>query len=72
MRKFHDEYYCDDGEDIENETLTPKETQYFLACSPSTFYKLVRSGELPAFKVGKQWRVLREDLQSFCRRSSLL
>ena len=71
MRKFDDDYYCEEDLEVEHEVLTPREVMWFLACGRSTFFKLVNSGQLPAFKVGKQWRVLREDLQSFCRRSPL-
>ena len=71
MRKFDEDYYDEDIE-IEHEVLTPREVQYYLACGRSTFFKLVNTGQLPAFRVGKQWRVLREDLLAFCKRSSLI
>lgn len=47
---------------IENEYLTPLEVQQLLYIGRNTFYKLVNSGELPAFRVGKQWRVSKKDL----------
>ena len=54
-------YEIDPGE-IENEYLTPREVMELLYIGRSTFYKLVTSGELPALRFGKQWRVRREDL----------
>lgn len=46
-----------------NEYLTPREVMELLAIGKNTFYKMVQSGELPAFRVGKQWRVKRADLE---------
>ena len=48
----------------ENEYLTPKEVMNLLYIGRNTFYKLVNSGELKAFRIGKLWRVRREDLNS--------
>ena len=56
------EYYDLEPEDVENEILTPKEVMNLLYIGRNTFYKLVRSGELPAFRVGKQWRVMRKSV----------
>ena len=49
-------------EDIENEYLTPKEVMNLLYIGKNTFYRLVHSGELPAIRIGKLWRVKREAL----------
>ena len=51
--------------EIENEFLTPLEVQQLLYIGRNTFYKLVNSGELPAFRVGKLWRVTSKDLITF-------
>lgn len=51
--------------EIENEYLTPKEVMNLLYIGKNTFYRLVNSGELPAFRIGKLWRVRREDLSVF-------
>src|SRR5262245_4267512 len=37
--------------------VSPKEAQRLLSVGNSTFYKLVRSGELPSLKLGKARRV---------------
>lgn len=63
-------YYYDNSEEIENEVLLPKEVMNYLACGRSTFYKLVSSGALPAFRVGKMWRVTRKNLIAFSLASS--
>jgi excisionase family DNA binding protein len=36
--------------------MTVKEISEFLRVHPSTIYKLVKNGELPAFRVGTDWR----------------
>ncbi|MYD69365.1 MAG: helix-turn-helix domain-containing protein [Acidobacteria bacterium] len=40
--------------------LTVSEVAEFLRVPRKTVYQLVRSGELPAFKAGRHWRVTRE------------
>lgn len=61
MRNFFD--YPMDTDEIENEFLTPEEVMNLLWIGRNTFYKLVNSGKLPAFRIGKLWRVRKEDLR---------
>lgn len=42
--------------------LTPKEVMALLYIGKNTVYKLLDSGELKGFRIGKQWRVPREAL----------
>lgn len=63
MKRF--DFFEEDMPEIENEYLTPREVMNLLYIGRNTFYKLVNSGELPAFRVGKLWRVRREDLVRF-------
>lgn len=42
--------------------LTPREVMALLNIGKNTVYKLLDSGELKGFRVGKQWRVPREAL----------
>lgn len=51
--------------DVEYEFLTPREVMNLLCIGKNTFYRLVHSGELPAFRIGKLWRVKRSDLKRF-------
>lgn len=46
-----------------NEFLTPREVMELLAIGKNTFYKMVQSGQLPAFRIGRQWRVRRDRLE---------
>ncbi len=43
--------------------LTIEEAAKYLRLHPATVYRLARRQELPAGKVGKQWRLDRETLQ---------
>jgi excisionase family DNA binding protein len=38
----------------------------YLRVHPSTIYKLLRSGELPGFKVGSDWRFNTELIDRWC------
>jgi len=42
--------------------LTVKEVSKYLKIHPGTVYRLVNAGELPAFKVGGNWRFSREEI----------
>lgn len=55
--------------EIENEYLTPSEVMNLLYIGRNTFYKLVNSGELPAFRIGKLWRVSREALENYVKKT---
>lgn len=64
MKRY--DFYDDEVlEETESEFLTPKEVMNLLYIGRNTFYRLVNSGELPAFRIGKLWRVRRDDLRSW-------
>lgn len=67
--KMNYDLYDEAIEEIENEFLTPKEVMNLLYIGRNTFYKMVNSGELPAFRIGKLWRVRRDDLYSFFKQT---
>ena len=49
--------------------LTLKELQELLHIGKNTALRLVQSGEIEAFRVGKQWRVLRESVAKYIKRN---
>jgi len=51
--------------------LTVKEVADYLRMGLLTTYKLVNEGKLPGFKVGRQWRVKKEDLQHYIETQKL-
>ena len=53
------------------EILTLAEVAEYLRIPKKTAYKMVRSGDLTAFKAGKHWRVLRAELGAWIARRSV-
>ena len=53
------------------EILTLAEVAEYLKIPKKTAYKMVRSGDLPAFKAGKHWRVPQTELGAWIARRSL-
>ncbi len=48
--------------EVQNETMTVDEVGAYLRLHVMTIRSLIRRGELPARKVGREWRVDREEL----------
>ena len=48
--------------------LTTEEVLGYLKVTPRTIYRLIRTGELPAVRIGRQWRFRRGDLDSWLDR----
>ena len=46
-----------------NEILTVSEVSAWLKVHPSTIYRLVRAKQIPAFRVGADWRFVAQDLE---------
>lgn len=45
--------------------MTVKEMAAMLRVSPQTLYKMLEQGEIPAVKVGSQWRFDREKIKDW-------
>ena len=45
-----------------NELLTAGEASRFLRISKTTLYKLAREGQVPAYKIGREWRFIKNVL----------
>ena len=52
------------------EIFTPDEVAAYLKVSKKTVYRMLRRGELRAFKAGKHWRVPRDGLGALIARES--
>ncbi|ENK0838699.1 helix-turn-helix domain-containing protein [Clostridium sporogenes] len=48
-----------------DEIMTVAEVAEYFKISEVTTYKLVQEGKIPAFKIGRHWRVKKEDLSEF-------
>jgi excisionase family DNA binding protein len=46
--------------------MTVKDLSEYLRLHPSTIYKLLRHGELPAFRIGTDWRFNTEVIDRWC------
>lgn len=44
-------------------SLTVSDAAACLACSGQTIRKLIRSGKLPAFRIGRDFRIIESDLE---------
>ncbi len=51
----------------ESELLTVAETCRFLKITPRTLYRYIQNRRIPAFKLGKEWRFVRSDLEQWIR-----
>ena len=50
-----------------SELMTATETCRYLKITPRTLYRYLGRHELPAFKLGKEWRFVRSDLEQWIR-----
>jgi len=49
----------------ESEVMTVSEVAAYLNCHPGTVYRLLEGGELPAFRLGGDWRFLRSEVDKW-------
>ena len=49
------------------EVLTVKDIAEYLDVHPMTIYKYVREGKIPAFKIGKSWRIRKDSMQKWMK-----
>lgn len=52
-------------ENLNNDIMTITEVANYLKISEITTYKMVQNGTIPGFKIGRGWRIKREDLTAF-------
>jgi excisionase family DNA binding protein len=57
------------GRSTENELLSAEDVAQQLGVKETTVWRWCREGNLPCLKVGKHWRIRREALEEFLRRS---
>jgi excisionase family DNA binding protein len=51
-----------------SELMTTGEVITFLRVNTRTLYRLIRAGDFPAVRVGRQWRFRRSDLEAWLHR----
>lgn len=67
MYEYDDCESLDEREPI-SEYLTPREVMDLLYIGKNTLYKLLGSGELKGFRIGRQWRVAKCELKKYTDR----
>jgi len=50
-----------------SELMTAIETCRYLKITQRTLYRYLRSRQIPAFKLGREWRFVRSDLEQWIR-----
>ena len=54
----------------ETDVMTVQEVATYLRLNEITVYKLARSGEIPALKIGRNWRFKKELIDAWFRQSA--
>src|SRR5579883_3180532 len=55
-----------DRQNVGTETvMTLHEVAQFLRCHESTVYRLTKRGQIPAFRLGSEWRFLRSKIEQW-------
>jgi excisionase family DNA binding protein len=57
-----------DNAGVKNTLLTTEEVMAILRVNTRTVYRLIRSKDIPAVRVGRQWRFRRSDLEGWLDR----
>lgn len=47
------------------EVLTSKEASNYLKIAPRTLYRHIREHNIPAFKLGREWRFIKSELDKW-------
>jgi len=58
------------GERFSNKLLTVNEVANILRVSNMTVYRLVKSGQIPAIRVGKNYRIKENDVNDYLSRGT--
>jgi excisionase family DNA binding protein len=53
-----------------DEVLTTAETCRYLKVAPRTLYRYIKQKRVPAFKLGKDWRFVKSELELWLRKQS--
>jgi len=56
------------NKDAVGEVMTVKDLSEYLHCNQSTIYRLLKRGELPAFKVGSDLRFMTAEIRNWCKK----
>jgi excisionase family DNA binding protein len=54
-----------DQQDAPHQFLTTDDVLGYLRVNARTVYRLIKAGEIPAVRIGRQWRIRRADLDDW-------
>lgn len=54
-----------------NEIWTVTMLARYLRCHPSTIYRLLKRGQIPAFKIGSDWRFQKSVIDRWLKKSTI-
>jgi excisionase family DNA binding protein len=54
-----------------NEIWTVTMLAGYLRCHPSTIYRLLKRGQIPAFKIGSDWRFQKSVIDRWLKKSTI-
>jgi excisionase family DNA binding protein len=57
-----------DGPPDSSEIMNLRDLADYLKCHPGTVYRLLKGGEIPAFRLGSDWRFSRADIDRWIAR----
>lgn len=60
-------YSMEQGEPIMGKIMTVEEVSEFLQVHPSTVYRLLKRHDIPAFKLGSDWRFNQESIERWIK-----
>jgi excisionase family DNA binding protein len=56
--------------DLEKDVMTVQEVAEYLRLNEMTIYRLARTGEIPALKIGRNWRFKKELIDEWFRQAA--
>jgi excisionase family DNA binding protein len=54
-----------------DEILTVSMVARYLRCHPATIYRLLKLGQIPAFKIGSDWRFQKSVIERWVKKSTI-
>lgn len=64
-------FASEEGDELSDELLTPKEVATWLGVTSDTIYRWLRKGELPAIKLGRLYRIPKAEVLALVTRHGL-
>ncbi|HKD69541.1 MAG TPA: helix-turn-helix domain-containing protein [Candidatus Binataceae bacterium] len=56
---------------VANEIWTVSMLARYLRCHPSTVYRLLKRGQIPAFKIGSDWRFQKSVIDGWLKKATI-